>query len=71
MSNGKEKSANPEIDRMISEIHRLKYENETLELFLMAYQELCEKSHCMNNTLLKRLISYRQAFSEYILKEAT
>lgn len=67
MSNGKEKSANPEIDRMISEIHRLKYENETLELFLMAVSGIVRKSHCMNNTLLKRLISYRQAFPEYIL----
>lgn len=66
MSNGKEKSANPEIERMSSEIRRLKYENETLELFLTAYQELCDKSHCMNNVLLKRLISYRQAFPEYI-----
>lgn len=66
MSNRKEKSANPEIERMSSEIRRLKYENETLELFLTAYQELCDKSHCMNNVLLKRLISYRQAFPEYI-----
>ena len=53
---------------MSSEIRRLKYENETLELFLTAYQELCDKSHCMNNVLLKRLISYRQAFPEYILE---